>query len=258
MISSSPPSSNLTGTGTRANVGAPAFRPENVVILTDGTCGSTCTLFSYLAIMQNNVKTVSVGGRPVAGPMQSMGGVEGAQVFDLEDLQRAAAASLFLATPEQQATMSRGDTGVLAEGYALRRAATPGSAGAVNGKNAFSHTDAQTPLQFLSQPANCKFFYTRDMILGPEATWRRAADAAFNDPNQFCVDGSQTPLMGVQTPSAAFFTAQAAGGVSVPAQLGSSSPSSSSSSSSSSSVSASSVTTMMMMTALVSMALMFG
>lgn len=211
--------SNLTGTGTRANVGAPAFSPENVVILTDGTCGSTCTLFSYLAIMQNNVKTVSVGGRPVTGPMQSMGGVEGAQVFDLEDIQRAAAASLFLATPEQQTQMRQGDTGIIAEGYALLRAATPGSAGAVNGKNAFSHTDAQTPLQFLNQPANCKFFYTKEMILGPEATWKRAADAAFNNPDQFCVEGSQAPLMGVQTPSSAFFTAQAAGGANVPAQL---------------------------------------
>lgn len=218
----------MTGTGNRATVAAAAFPPENVVILTDGTCGSTCTLFSYLAIMQNNVKTVSVGGRPVTGPMQSMGGVEGAQVFDLEDIQRAAAASIFLATPDQQAKMRQGDTGIIAEGYALVRAATPGSAGAVNGKNAFSHTDAQTPLQFLNQPANCKFFYTKDMILGPEATWKRAVDAGFNNPNQFCVDGSQAPLMGVQTPSQAFFTAQAEGGVgSSPQRAGSTSSSAS-------------------------------
>lgn len=47
---------NLTGTGNRVN--APAvFTAENVVLLTDGTCGSTCTLFSYLMIMQNNVST---------------------------------------------------------------------------------------------------------------------------------------------------------------------------------------------------------
>lgn len=171
-------------------------------------------------IMQQNVKTVSVGGRPQTGPMQSMGGVEGAQVFDLEDLQSVASASLFLATPDQQAQMRQGDIGLIAEGYALLRAATPGAAGAVNGKNAFSHTDAETPLQFLYQPSNCKFFYTKDMILGPEATWKRAVDAGFNNPNQFCVDGSQTPLMGVQAPSAAFFTAQAEGGVRSSAALG--------------------------------------
>lgn len=104
------------------------------------------------------------------------------------------------------------DLAVLAEGYALGRAAVPGTAGAVNGKNAFGHTDAQTPLQFLDEPANCRFFYTKDMVYGPEATWRRAVDAAFNDPNRFCVEGSRAPPMGVQSPSAEFFTAEAEGG----------------------------------------------
>lgn len=199
----------MTGTGSRSNPPPAVFKPENIVILTDGTCGSTCTLFSYLMIMQNNIKTVSVGGRPLTGPMQSMGGVEGAQVFNLEDIQRVATAAVILAPPDQQTQLRQGDTGLIVEGYALRRAATPGSAGAINAKNAFSHTDAQTPLQFLNQPANCKFFYTKDMVMGPEATWKRATDAAFNNPNQFCVDGSQTPLMGVQAPSAAFFTSEA-------------------------------------------------
>lgn len=206
---------NLTGTGNRANPPPAVFAPENVTILTDGTCGSTCTLFSYLMIMQQNVKTVTVGGRPQTGPMQSVGGVEGAQVFDLEDLQQAAAAALVLATPEQQAQLNGTETAIIAEGYALDRAAQPGAAGAVNGKNAFSHTDAQTPLQFLYQAANCRFFYTKDMIYGPEATWKRAVDASFNDPNQFCVEGSQTPLMGVQAPSGEFFTQSATGGASI-------------------------------------------
>lgn len=204
---------NLTGTGNRANPPAAVFDPENVVILTDGNCGSTCTLFSYLMIMQQNIKTVSVGGRPQTGQMQSIGGVEGAQVFDLESIQQAAAAALSLAPASMQAKLNESEMGIIAQGYALDRAAVRGGAGAVNGKNAFSHTDAQTPLQFLYQPANCKFFYTKDMVYGPEATWKRAVDAAFNDPNQFCVEGSQTPLMGVQQPTAAFFTADAEGRV---------------------------------------------
>ncbi|CAN8102653.1 unnamed protein product [Discula destructiva] len=214
---------NITGTGTRANPPPAVFAPENVVIMTDGFCGSTCTLFSYLMIMQNNIKTVAVGGRPQTGPMQSMGGVEGAQVFELEDLNQAATAAFILATPEQKAqfTNTRSELFLIAEGYALDRAATPGAAGAVNGKNAFSHTDAKTPLQFLNQPANCKFFYTKDMIYGPEATWKRAVDAAFTDPNKFCVQGSQQPLMGVQQPSADFFTPAAMGGLAAPAVIAS-------------------------------------
>lgn len=162
-------------------------------------------------IMQNNIKAVSVGGRPLTGPMQSVGGVEGAQVFELENLQSIAAAALVLATPEQRASMNKSELGIIAEGYVLQRAAIKGGAGAINGKNAFSHSDAKTPLQFLYEPANCRFFYTKDMIYGPEVTWKRAADAAFNDPDKFCVEGSQMPLMGVQDPSTDFFTPTAEG-----------------------------------------------
>lgn len=213
------PQFNLTGIGNRANPPPAVFPAENIVILSDGFCGSTCTLFTYLMIMQNNVKTVAVGGRPQTGPMQSVGGVEGAQVFELEDIGTAASAAFFLATPEQKAQLgNNSELAILAEGYALDRAATPGGAGAVNGKNAFSHTDAQTPLQFLNQPANCKFFYTRDMIYGPEQVWKRAADAAFKDPNQFCVEGSQQPLMGVQQPTNDFFTTAATGGITLSGQ----------------------------------------
>lgn len=70
------PGFTLTGTGDRYNPPPALFKPENIVLLTDGTCGSTCTIFSYLMIFQANVTTVSVGGRPQVGPMQSVGGVE--------------------------------------------------------------------------------------------------------------------------------------------------------------------------------------
>ncbi|KAG6366597.1 hypothetical protein INS49_000775 [Diaporthe citri] len=206
------PDFNLTGTGNRANPAPAVFDPNNVVILTDGTCGSTCTLFSYLMIMQQNVKTVVVGGRPTTGPMQSIAGVEGAQVFPLNELQQAASATLFLAPPEQQQQLSQSELGLIAEGYLLDRSATPSNAGAVNGKNAFSHTDAQTPLQFLMQPAQCRFFYTKEMIYGPEAVWKRAVDATFKDPQGLCVEGSVTPTMGVQAVSSDFFPNQAVGG----------------------------------------------
>jgi len=182
---------NLTGTGTRSNPPPAVFAPENVVLLTDGTCGSTCTLFSYLMIMQRDVKTVAVGGRPQLGPMQSIAGVEGAQVFPLNSLSNAAAAVLTLSDPVRRGELNGSELAVLAEGYALARAATPDNAGAVNGKNAFSPEDAQTPLQFTYMPANCRFFYTADMIYGPANVWRRAVDATWTDPARFCVEGSR-------------------------------------------------------------------
>lgn len=183
---------NLTGTGDRSDPPPAVFDPENVVLLTDGTCGSTCTIFSYLMILEADVQTVTMGGRPRSGPIQAIAGVEGAQVFYFTDLAQAAAAAMILAPEDQQAELADGPLGLLADGYAIRRAADPTNAGgSVNGKNAFGKADARTPFQFLYEPANCRFFYTADMLDQPEAAWRRAVDAAWTDPARFCVEGSR-------------------------------------------------------------------
>ena len=188
---------NLTGTGNRANPPPAVFRPEDVVLLTDGTCGSTCTIFSYLMILQAGVKTVTVGGRPREGPMQAIAGVEGAQIFLFDDISKAASAALELAPAAgvQLDASENGELGTLAAGYAIRRAADPTNAGgSLNGKNTFGKTDAATPLQFLYEPANCRFFYTPSMLTEPASAWRRAVDATWSDPARFCVRGSRTPL----------------------------------------------------------------
>ncbi|KAI1339966.1 peptidase S41 family protein [Xylariaceae sp. FL0016] len=190
---------NLTGTGSRSSPAPAVFTPDNVVILTDGTCGSTCTLFSYLMLFQLGIKTVAAGGVPRPGPMQSIGGVEGAQVFELPEIANLASAALVLAPADQQEALASTSLGLLSEGYALTRAASASSPGAVNGKNAFSPGNSQTPLQFLNEPANCRVFYTLDMIRDPEATWRRAVDATWADPDTFCVQGSRMPVMAEQT-----------------------------------------------------------
>ncbi|KAK0620702.1 peptidase S41 family protein [Immersiella caudata] len=179
---------NISGTGHRANLPPAVFAPEDVVLLTDGTCGSTCTLFAYLMIQQLDVKATVVGGRPQTGPMQSVAGVEGAQVFFLPSLQSAASAVLTL-SPDLNVTDS--ELAILDEGYALRRAASPANPGGVNGKNAFMKADAETPLQFLYQAANCRFFYTKEMLFGPGEVWKRAVDATWTDPEAFCVEGSR-------------------------------------------------------------------
>ncbi|RYP40955.1 hypothetical protein DL769_011680 [Monosporascus sp. CRB-8-3] len=189
---------NLTGSGGRSNPPPAVFAPEDVVLLTDGTCGSTCTIFSYLMILEAGVKTVTVGGLPRTGPMQAIAGVEGAQVFFFQDIAAAASAALTLAPAGRQAELAAGQLGTLAEGYAIRRAADPTNAGAVNGKNAFGRADARTPFHFLYEPANCRFFYTAEMLDRPELVWRRAVDATWTDPEGVCVEGSRVPANGSQ------------------------------------------------------------
>ncbi|KAK1985040.1 peptidase S41 family protein [Colletotrichum cereale] len=189
------PTFNLTGVGNRSKPPGRVFAPENVVVFTDGTCGSTCTIFSYLMILQMGVRTTVIGGRPNTGIMQSVAGVEGAQVFSFNDMTADAQAVLALTPKDKRDEVMTGELGELAKGYALKRATTPKSAGAINAKNAYSMADARTPLQFLWEPANCRIFHTRESLFQPEVTWRRVVDATWNNPMQFCVAGSQTPPM---------------------------------------------------------------
>ncbi|KXH54818.1 peptidase S41 family protein [Colletotrichum salicis] len=188
------PTFNLTGVGSKANPPPRVFDPENVVLFTDGTCGSTCTIFSYLMILQMGIKTTVVGGRPQAGIMQSIAGVEGAQVFAFNDMTTDAKAIIALTPKDKKEEIMNGELGELAKGYAIKRATTPKSAGAINAKNAYSMSDARTPLQFLWEPANCRIFYSREMLFKPENAWKRVVDATWSNPTQFCVAGSQVPV----------------------------------------------------------------
>ncbi|TIC93679.1 Peptidase S41 family protein ustP [Colletotrichum higginsianum] len=188
------PTYNLTGVGTKANPPPRVFDPENIVLFTDGTCGSTCTLFAYLMILQMGVKTTVVGGRPNTGIMQSIAGVEGAQVFAFNDITSDAKAIIALAPKDKKEEIMAGELGELAKGYAIKRATDPKSGGGINAKNAFSMSDAKTPLQFLWEPANCRIFHTRESLFKPDAAWKRVVDATWSNPMQFCVAGSQVPV----------------------------------------------------------------
>jgi len=62
---------NVTGYNSLANVtGPPKFKPENIVIVTDGYCASTCGIFTEFLTQQAGVKTIAMGGRSNKDPIQ--------------------------------------------------------------------------------------------------------------------------------------------------------------------------------------------
>ncbi|KAF3070975.1 putative peptidase s41 family protein [Daldinia childiae] len=195
------------GNGGQATSPSSPFKPENIVLLTDGACSSTCTTFSYLMLFQERVKTVSVGGRPQNTQMQSLGGVEGGQSLGMSDIAQAAFVALSLVAGQGQAqpkTPQNSDLGVLNKAYAVQRAADLNTPGGVNFKNNFAPSDSKTPLQFLYEPANCRFFYTLDMISNPEPVWEYAVDASWTDPEKYCVRGSRVAVDGPRPIDPAF------------------------------------------------------
>ena len=79
----SAPFINITGYGGRANLLAkePPFAADNIIMLTDGFCASTCAIFAEFMKTQAKVKSYTFGGRPQKGAMQAVGGTKGSQAY---------------------------------------------------------------------------------------------------------------------------------------------------------------------------------
>lgn len=67
----------VSGYLKRSNITQQPFAAENIVVVYDGYCASTCTIFSELMTTQGHVKTIALGGRPNKDIIQAVGGVKG-------------------------------------------------------------------------------------------------------------------------------------------------------------------------------------
>jgi hypothetical protein len=170
------------------------FSPEDIVLLHDGTCASTCAIFSEFMTSQMSTYSVVVGGRPQTGPMQGVGGVKGSQVQGMFILSTIISAVLSAAPlPDQLAFITKFGTDILtATNQALNRA-SPGGAllvkASVNFRNNIREGDeSETPLQHIYEAADCRFFYTAEMYVDQTAVWDKAYDSTWG--SMECVEGS--------------------------------------------------------------------
>ncbi|XWW99210.1 hypothetical protein V2A60_007219 [Cordyceps javanica] len=175
------------------------WKPENIVILTDGTCESACSIFTGLMVRNFGIRTIALGGRPLNKPMQAIGGVKGSQV--LSNGENKAIVTEFV----QRAKQNRNDRALLQDISGIPSTQgppilpfleDPANGGSVNSRNAYSGDDADGfPLHFKYEAANCRLFYTRDMVVDVAESWRQAAKIAFG--NGTCVDGSTVDPAGL-------------------------------------------------------------
>ncbi|MCJ1432440.1 hypothetical protein MMC27_001796 [Xylographa pallens] len=188
---------NFTGYGSRSNFTKPPFAPENIIMITDGFCTSTCAQFAELMKMQGNVQSYVFGGRPQTGPMQALGGTKGAQDASFSTIiqQLAVASNLSVQTVTQQqvvefeqylSTAFNGtdlaDIGL----YVTNRTVQ----GGVNLKSNIRAGDTSlTPLQFVYEAADCRLWYTPAMINDISEVWKAAATAAWSN-SSLCVANS--------------------------------------------------------------------
>ncbi|KAF1828840.1 hypothetical protein BDW02DRAFT_593007 [Decorospora gaudefroyi] len=173
----------------------PPFDPQNIVMLLDGMCSSTCALAAELLKNQGAVRTIALGGRPQPGPMQGIGGTKGAQVFSWDDIQLRMQATFFLGSPAQQMEWVESDVGrtAFASQIFTRSAYVNGRvAGGVNLKDNLRLGDTSaTPLQFMFEAADCRMWVTSAMVTDVTAVWAGVADRMFRtNGSSACVEGS--------------------------------------------------------------------
>ncbi|KAH8729861.1 hypothetical protein BGZ61DRAFT_492036 [Ilyonectria robusta] len=162
------------------------FAAENILIVTDGICASSCTIFTGLLNRNQGVRTLALGGRPMNLAMQALGGVKGTQV------------QTFATTLENEETFIaalKNDTQALRiirdAIQALPKPNPPllSSTGSLNLLSGYTVHDLEGyPVHFKYEAANGRLFYTQEMITDVTEIWRQAASVAWNGAS--CVLGS--------------------------------------------------------------------
>lgn len=145
------------------------------MLLTDGYCASTCSIFAELLTQEGGVKTIALGGRSNANKIQAIGGVKGANNYQWELVQELTQRAMALNATFQDSALKE-----YSYDHAMDRAWVNG----LNVRDAVRRNDSSgTALQFKYEDADCRLYYTPEMTVSAAATWQAAAKAQWFDPS---------------------------------------------------------------------------
>lgn len=171
---------SVTGYADRSEGFTAPFKAEDIILLYDGYCASTCTLASEMLRIQGGVKSVAFGGRPNQSGIQGVGGIKGAQVLGMQNIQYYANyASRYTSDAAYKKEFARYTS------LPFQRATKAG----VNVRDQILRGNVQDgiPAQFVYEKADCRRYFTADMLTDITAVWKAAADSGFF--NAKCVEG---------------------------------------------------------------------
>ncbi|KAH8805410.1 hypothetical protein F5884DRAFT_708792 [Xylogone sp. PMI_703] len=176
---------NTEGLGGPLNGTKAPFAPENIILLTDSRCSSTCTIFSNHMIGKG-VRTVTFGGRPQPGPIQSIGGVKGSQALELpaiDEVLQDAEVAVANATALGQPIFTDAESAIYNKTVAVTSDKLPFTLPffGVNFKNAFAPNNYDVPTHFIYEAADCRLFYTPASLQKPQLNWAAAANAMWGN-----------------------------------------------------------------------------
>jgi hypothetical protein len=178
------------GYGPLANYTQQPFAAEDIVVVTDGYCASTCTIFSELMRQRAGVKYISLGGRANHNITQAVGGVKGTNNLPWTYIQSLAQYTVteLNSTVEEGAELRATELGEYFDNTVFRRA-TVGNAINVNFRDGIRDGDeSNVPLQFVYEPSDCRILYTKAMTVDVTAIWKAVADSTWGHVNH-CIAG---------------------------------------------------------------------
>lgn len=165
------------------------FPAEDIVVVTDGYCASTCTIFSELMRQRQGVKYISLGGRSRPGITQAIGGVKGTNNYPWGYIQSLSQYVIEdLSDPEEGALLNKTQLGEYWSDIPFDRQAK-GTSINVNFRDGWrDDADYGYPLQFLYEPSDCRILYTKEMTYDVTSIWKAVADSMWGG-NSHCVAG---------------------------------------------------------------------
>ncbi|KAM3079675.1 hypothetical protein ACMFMG_006088 [Clarireedia jacksonii] len=174
------------------------FESRNIVLLYDGTCGSTCAVFSEFMKSQGGVRSVVMGGRSQFGPMQGVAGSKGAEVLrylDIDTFYGQIPTLLPLLANQSAPLPSPPAASFLPPGVSLSwplgSSTTQSSRARFNLRNNIRRNDTPTadpPLQFVYEASNCRLFYKKEDLYRIDRLWDRVREVVWGGGR--CVNGS--------------------------------------------------------------------
>ncbi|KAB8294146.1 hypothetical protein EYC80_009589 [Monilinia laxa] len=179
-------------------LGPQIFESKNIVLLYDGSCGSTCAVFSEFMKSQGGVRSIVMGGRPQTGPMQGVAGSKGSEVLTFGQIDEYLAqideviANLTLKSiPIPAAPPASSLPLGSALSWPLGNSTTQGTGSRFNFRNNMHQNDSSyTPLQYIYEASNCRLFYTKEDVYDIQGLWKRVVNTVWGDGK--CVEGSTT------------------------------------------------------------------
>lgn len=147
----------------------PLVKPEDMVIVTDGDCHSSCAILVGWLTREMGVRTVAMGGRPVEAPMQAIGGTKGGAPYPWGAFQSMEELAVQIAGSEPAEVELPSPNSM-----PIRIFDNP-----VNSMDIW-HNGTDVPVHFLWEAAYCRLFYTGQTLVMVEDMWKAVADVAWH------------------------------------------------------------------------------